>query len=90
MNHRETGKLFELARNLGSTPKSVLITAARMTETAEPDVPACLRQLRSDGIQRNVPVDQCASLLLTPVESYARGSLDAALVALWQDSGQTD
>lgn len=90
MNPREARALVNLADRLGSTPGQVLIAAARMTESAEPDVVDSLSQIRADGIHRNVPADQCVRLMLTPVDSYARDSLDSALVALWQGSGQTD
>ncbi len=90
MNHRESRSLFDLAQRLGSTPRRVLMAAARMAEVAEPDLADSLRRIRSDGIHGNIPSDQCARLMLTPADSYARDSLGTALVALWQGSGQTD
>lgn len=90
MSHQETRNLVDLAHRLGSSPRRILIAAARLTEQAEPDVPGCLRRIRRNGIHRNDRVEDCARLMLTPIDSYARDSLDTALFALWQVSGQSD
>lgn len=90
MNHQETLTLFGLAHRLGSTPRRLLLVAARMTDQHEPDTARCLDHIRLCGTHHNVLVDQCARQMLTPVDSYARDSLEPALLALWQDSGQTD
>jgi hypothetical protein len=90
MNYQETQDLLDLSRRLGSTPRRLLIAAARMTDQLEPDSASCLQRIRSAGIQRNVLADQCARQMLTPVDSYARDSLDSALLALWQGCRQTD
>lgn len=90
MNHQEAQVLQDLSRRLGSSPRRLLIAAARMTDQVKPDGASCLQRIRSAGIRRNVLADQCARQMLTPVDSYARDSLVTALLALWQGSGQSD
>ncbi|MGB0132783.1 hypothetical protein [Dokdonella sp.] len=90
MNLQDAQTLHDFSRRLGSTPRRLLIAAARMTDQSDPDVAGSLRRIRASGIQRNLLADQCARQLLTPVDSYARDSLGTAILALWQGSGQTD
>ncbi|MEZ5461075.1 hypothetical protein [Dokdonella sp.] len=90
MNQQETRNLLALSHRLGTTPRRVLIAAARMTEQPELDLPESLRRLRSAGVQGNASIDACERLMLTPIDSYARDALGTALFALWQGSGQTD
>lgn len=90
MNHEETLNLLDLAHRLGSKPGRILIAAASMGERPEPDAQVCLRRIRTNGIRGNVLAEDCARLLLTPVDSFARDSLSKALHALWQGSGQKD
>lgn len=88
MTRAEANELFEFARRMHSTPRQVLIRAARMTGHA--DVDEALRRLRDTGARFCPLVDGCANLLLTPIASYAHDSLDSALELLWQDARQAD
>ncbi len=88
MTREETGNLFALARHMESTPRHVLIRAARMAEHENADVGENLQRIRQTGVRYCPLVDGCANLLLTPVASYAHDTLDSALELLWQDTPQ--
>ena len=90
MSHDEASRLFDVARRTGSTPRHVLIRAARMTEQDNDDAAEGLRRLRDTGMRFCPLVDGCANLLLTPIASYAHNTLDNALELLWQDAHQED
>ena len=90
MTRKETGILFALARRMESTPRHVLIRAARMGEHEMADASETLQQIRQTGVRYCPLVDSCASLLLTPVASYAHDTLDNALELLWQDTPQAE
>jgi hypothetical protein len=90
MNPLDTRNLLELAHRLGSTPRKVLIAAARMNDQPEASATACLDQLRMNGNHGSMLGEDCANLMLTPVDSYARDAFSTALSALWQGSRQTD
>ena len=90
MTRVDVGNLFALARRLGTTPRNVLIRAARMSEHENTAADEALRQLRRSGIRYCPLVDGCANLLLTPIASYAHDSLDSALQLLWQDAPQAE
>lgn len=90
MNRQETRKLLDLAQRLGTTPGRLLVTAANMSERPDPDAQDCLHRIRMNGIRASHRAEDCARLMLTPVDSYARDSLSQALVALWQGSGHPD
>ncbi len=88
MSRDEASLLFALARCTGSTPRHVLVRAARMTEQGNEDTSEGLRRLRDTGMRYCPLVDDCANLLLTPIGSYAHDTLDSALELLWQDAHQ--
>ena len=90
MNRADVGNLFAYAGRLGTTPRHVLVHAARMAEHENPDAGEALRHLRRSGIRFCPLVDGCANLLLTPVASYAHDSLDSALQLLWQGVPQAE
>ncbi len=90
MTRVDAGHLFALSRRLGTTPRHVLIRAARMIEHENADASESLRQLRRSGVRYCPLVDACANLLLTPVASYAHDSLDSALQLLWQGAPQAE
>lgn len=89
MNRQEARKLFELADRLGTTPRRLLVAAASMAGHADSDAEAVLRGIRSGELPGNDRAEACTNTLLTPTDSLARDSIDAALFALWQGSGQT-
>ena len=88
MNRDEVQALFTFARRLGTTPRDVLIRAARMCEGDEVDAAQQLQRLRQTGARFCPIADDCANLLLTPIASYAKDTLDSALDLLWQDARQ--
>lgn len=88
MTRSEASRLFALARSMESTPRHLLIRAARMAEHENTDVGDSLRRVRQTGVRYCPLVDGCANLLLTPVASYAHDTLDNALELLWQDAHQ--
>jgi hypothetical protein len=88
MNLDEARQLLELARRLGSTPRRVLLHAARGVDTDGTELTQHLNAIRRTGVRHGIQADECANLLLTPVSSYARDSLDAALSTLWKQPGQ--
>lgn len=88
MTRDDASELFALARRMQSTPRHVLIRAARMTEHADADIGANLQRIRQTGVRYCPLVDGCANLLLTPVASYAHDTLGNALELLWQDAHQ--
>ncbi len=88
MTRDEASQLFALARRLESTPRHVLIRAARMAEHEDADISEALLRVRQTGVHYCPEVDGCANLLLTPVASYAHDTLDNALEMLWQDAYQ--
>lgn len=83
MTPEEVRQLFELARRLDSTPRRVLTTAAQAIDNGSGPQSA-LHVLRNSDLQRGKRAEDCARLLLTPVSSYARDSLDSALDILWR------
>lgn len=88
MTRDEANHLFALARRLHSTPRHVLIRAARMAEHEKADVSENLQRIRQTGVRYCPLVDGCANLLLTPIASYAHNTLGSALELLWQDTPQ--
>ena len=90
MNRADVGNLFAYAGRLGTTPRQVLICAARMSEHENADAGEALCHLRLSGVRYCPLVDACANLLLTPVASYAHDSLDHALQQLWQGAPQAE
>ncbi len=88
MNREEVQELFAFAKRLGTTPRDILIGAARMSEGDEVDAPRHLQRLRQTGTRFCPIADDCANLLLTPIASYAKDTLGSALDLLWQDARQ--
>lgn len=85
MTRDEVSDLFAFARRVESTPQHVLIRAARMAEHEDADVGEALQRIRQTG-ELSCPLDDiCASLLLTPIASFAHETLADALELLWQD-----
>ena len=82
MTPEETRKLHELARRLDSTPRRVLSAVAQAIDTGS-DAQATLRAIREGG-PADTGREHSADLLLTPVSSYARDSVDSALEQLWR------
>jgi hypothetical protein len=90
MNPEEARQLLELARRLGSTPRRVLLHAARGADPDAASAAQILDEIRQTGLRHSIQADECANLLLTPISSYARDSLDAALSTLWKLPGQVE
>ncbi|HMM67250.1 MAG TPA: hypothetical protein PKC03_09935 [Dokdonella sp.] len=90
MNRDEVQRLLELARRLGSTPRRVLVEAARMVDDDAAGAAEKLQAMRLRGIHPGMQSDACASLLLTPVSGVARDAVDNALGTLWHVPGQAD
>ena len=88
MTREDVSNLFALSKRLESTPRHVLIRAARMSEHENADVSAALQRIQLSGVRYCPLVDGCANLLLTPVASFAHDTLDSALEVLWQDTSQ--
>jgi hypothetical protein len=86
MNRDEVRRLGKLARHLSSTPRRLLVTAAQAIDDDSGTPSASLHSIQRNGTRRCVQADECANLLLTPVASYARDTLDSALSALWRAS----
>ena len=88
MTLEEVQRLSDLAQRLGATPRHVLIRAACMAGHDGVDPRDELRRLRQSGVRYCPLADDCSNLLLTPVASYAKDTLETALDLLWQDARQ--
>ncbi len=88
MNFEEVEELATFAKRLGTTPRNVLVRAARMSEGDEVDTAQHLQHLRQTGTRFCPIAEDCANLLLTPIASYAKDTLGSALDLLWQDPRQ--
>lgn len=84
MTCEEVHALAALARRLETTPRHVLVHAARMAERDEVDANKALHQLKQSGMHHSTRAADCGNLLLTSVASYARTSLSFALDSTWQ------
>lgn len=90
MNVDEVQRMADLARRLGSTPRRMILGAARMVDLTMLTPQDALANLRRTGNTPFAPADECANLLLTPIASYARDGVGNALTALWRDFTQAE
>ncbi len=90
MTRDEVQRLFDLARRLGSTPRRILVEAARMADGDAAGAAEKLQAMRRRGIRHGMQADACANLLLTPVSSIAHDAVDNALGTLWHVPGQAE
>ncbi|HET9032964.1 MAG TPA: hypothetical protein VFN25_08665 [Dokdonella sp.] len=84
MTRDEIHALLALARRLQTTPRRILVRAAQATGNEKIDAHEALLQLRQIGTRHSALADDCCSLLLTPVASYAKSPLGSALDLTWQ------
>ena len=90
MNRDEVLRLRHLARSLGSSPRRVLVKAAQGIDSANANPREILHAIRDRGERGSVQAEECANLILTPVSSYARDTLDMALGALWRVQAEVE
>lgn len=86
VNPEDARTLASLAKRLGTSPRRVVLAAARMACHPESDARAQLVQLRRDRMHRNVRMDELAEFLLTSPTSVANDDLAKVLRLLWQGS----
>jgi len=84
VNRDEIENLAALARRLCSTPRRVLLAAARMANDDEADARQYLQAIRGNGLLHDEAADECANLLLGSPNSHAHVPLTSALRALWK------